>query len=215
MNTTADTLANAIATLALGATDDGETRRAGLKLAAERFGFTVTDEVAEADIEQAAVDLGVDLPPRTTWNIIDLSNGEIAGQAPGRDQLTALSCFNRDALESAGELEPPALARLRGAPALVHEGTRYGAEVETSALQADDPRYAAAPDEVVTGAMRDAGLDVDGPIENTRQVTIEIGDADLDYIADSLRLLADLDEGEHVDDDRLRRLAGYLHGYTR
>lgn len=55
---TIEEIADAIGTVAITATTDGETRRAAVKLAAERFGFTVTDT---NDIAAAAAELGIEL----------------------------------------------------------------------------------------------------------------------------------------------------------
>lgn len=113
-------------------------------------------------------------PATTTWNIIDLSDGEIAGTAPGASQYDALAKFRADALDGLGTIAPEVDGDIEHL-VLTDEGVRLAAQIATSALQAEPGRIAR---EIMSADLENgpSGDDVDepGPLERADALTDQL-----------------------------------------
>lgn len=148
-------------------------------------------------------------PATTTWNIIDLSDGEVAGQAPGTDQRSALEAFRRDALNGAGTIAPEDHENSIAHYVLTDEGTRLGAERATSAIQPDDGQPDPSPEQADAWERyhREGGPSPIADLENGPSTDDDPGPLErADFLADEIHEaqleLQRLDNERHAAHDR-------------
>lgn len=115
----------------------------------------------------------------TIWNIIDLADGTIAGQAPGASQYHALEAFSHDALGGDNRIDND------GEPTFIlyaEDGARYRAEVRTSALQPLEAHPADTGGDVRYTVAAIAAMDQETVVRHLheRQAQLERAKRDLD-----------------------------------